>query len=198
MSGAQDLAALIGSRICHDLVSPLGAIGNGVELLSMAGSAPAAELELISESVAAATARLELFRVAFGAAGPGQQIGPREIRALLPGLGAGGRLEIDWEIETAIERQEARLVLLLLMCVESALPRGGRVSVTHQGGTWEIVAQAARVNADPELWSALDPAAPQPEASAAQVHFLLVGPELERQQRPLTSDIGAERIRLRF
>ena len=58
-----ELAALIGSRICHDLVSPIGAIGNGVELLAMAGAA-GPEVRLIAESVAAANARIRFFRIA--------------------------------------------------------------------------------------------------------------------------------------
>jgi histidine phosphotransferase ChpT len=70
-----DLCALIGSRLCHDLVSPVGAIGNGVELLSMEGAgapmpAGAAELSLVRESVENAQARLRFFRIAFGDAAP--------------------------------------------------------------------------------------------------------------------------------
>jgi histidine phosphotransferase ChpT len=76
MSDQPDLAALIGSRICHDLISPIGAIGNGVELLLMEASGKGPELSLISESVAAANARIRFFRVAFGAAG-----GPRCCRS---------------------------------------------------------------------------------------------------------------------
>ncbi|HMS96693.1 MAG TPA: histidine phosphotransferase, partial [Tabrizicola sp.] len=65
MTDQPDLAALIASRICHDLISPLGAIGNGVELLAMERAGP--ELDLLSESVAHANARIRLFRISFGA-----------------------------------------------------------------------------------------------------------------------------------
>ena len=69
MQDKPDLAALIGSRICHDLISPIGAIGNGVELMMMDGTAKTPELALIAESVANANARIRYFRVAFGSAG---------------------------------------------------------------------------------------------------------------------------------
>ena len=64
-----DLVALVGSRLCHDLISPLGAIGNGVELLTMTATTLSPELQLITESVAAANARIKFFRLAFGRAG---------------------------------------------------------------------------------------------------------------------------------
>ena len=64
-----NLSALIGSRICHDLISPIGAINNGLELLGMSGNTPGPEMELIHDSVGNASARIRYFRVAFGAAG---------------------------------------------------------------------------------------------------------------------------------
>ena len=59
-----NLAALIGSRICHDLISPIGAINNGLELLGMTGSSEGPELQLITDSVGSATARIRFFRIA--------------------------------------------------------------------------------------------------------------------------------------
>ena len=70
MSNSPDLAALLGSRICHDLISPIGAIGNGVELMLMDGAGRAPEVALISESVDAANARIRFFRVAYGVSSP--------------------------------------------------------------------------------------------------------------------------------
>ena len=79
-----DLAALIGSRICHDLISPIGAIGNGLELLSMSG-AGGPEVALISDSVANANARIRFFRIAFGHASPEQGTSRSEILSILQG-----------------------------------------------------------------------------------------------------------------
>ena len=77
-----DLTALVGNRICHDLINPIGAIGNGVELLAMADGSPSAELALISQSVDSAKARIAMFRVAFGAASDTRQMGASEIRGM--------------------------------------------------------------------------------------------------------------------
>ena len=70
----KDLNALLGSRICHDLISPLSAIGNGIELLTLSGVDAPSEIALISESVDNANTRIRFFRVAFGAAREDQQI----------------------------------------------------------------------------------------------------------------------------
>ena len=75
MPDKPDLAALLGSRICHDLISPIGAIGNGLELLMMDGSAAGPEMALISESVGNANARIRFFRVAYGLAQGNQRLG---------------------------------------------------------------------------------------------------------------------------
>ena len=63
----RDVNALLGSRICHDLISPLGAIGNGVELLSLSGVRAESELSLIARSVESANTKIRFFRIAFGA-----------------------------------------------------------------------------------------------------------------------------------
>ena len=74
------IAGLVGSRICHDLVSPVGAISNGLELIALAGQPGPEEMALISQSCSSATARINLFRMAFGAASADQQIGGAEAR----------------------------------------------------------------------------------------------------------------------
>ena len=98
-----DLAQLLGSRLCHDLVSPLGAIGNGVELLEMSsdfpGIAASPELMLIAESVAAARARIQLFRVAFGMAQGDQRMSRAGLAQLLDGFSGQGRLRVRLEAE---------------------------------------------------------------------------------------------------
>ena len=85
MTATQDINALLGSRICHDLISPLGAISNGVELLTMSGSASAPEIALIAESVENANARIRLYRIAFGIASENQGVGSSEVRNILVG-----------------------------------------------------------------------------------------------------------------
>ncbi|WP_448326291.1 hypothetical protein [Sulfitobacter sp. M13] len=90
-----DFAALIGSRICHDLISPVGAINNGLELLLMSGMNMSPEVALIDESVRNASARLRFFRVAFGS-GTTQPVAAQETTDILRDLYAQSKWEVIW------------------------------------------------------------------------------------------------------
>lgn len=109
MQDKPDLAALIGSRICHDLISPIGAIGNGVELLMMDGAAQTPELALIAESVASADARIRFFRVAYGAASGNQRIARGEVAGIIADMTRGGRLQVEWISSMELSRREVKL-----------------------------------------------------------------------------------------
>lgn len=178
-----DLVALVGSRLCHDLISPLGAIGNGVELLAMSGAGMGPELQLIAQSVGSANARLKFFRVAFGQAAADQRLGRPEIVALLADLGQGGRLRYDWQAEGDQARRAVKLVFLAILCLETALPWGGVVTIRPQGSSWRVEAQARKTRPDSALWALLDGAAGA--VSPAQVQFALLPAEAARQGRRL-------------
>ncbi|WP_151719183.1 histidine phosphotransferase family protein [Gemmobacter serpentinus] len=196
MSDRLDLNALIGSRICHDLISPIGAIGNGVELLQMDGAARSPEMTLIAESVAQANARIRLFRIAFGSASSGQRIGRPEVVSILTGLTRGGRLELVWNSPQDLARTEVKLALLLLMCLETALSHGGKIVIERSDTRWTLTATAPRMRVDPALWEVLsNPAAPH-DITPAQVHFALLREELARQGRKLVAEIRETEIRL--
>ncbi len=197
-----DLAALLGSRICHDLISPLGAIGNGVELLTMSGATPGPELALISESVTSANARIRFFRIAFGAAEPEQTVKRAEILSILSDMTRGGRLNITWQAVGDPSRCEAKIAFLALQCLESALPFGGRIVVGgHSGdgtGGWRITAEAERMTVDPALWRQLEGAGPAGPLAAAQVQFALLPDEAARQGRRVTTEIADRQISIRY
>lgn len=167
------LATLIGSRICHDLISPIGAINNGLELLTMSGSSGGPEMGLIGESVGNASARIRFFRIAFGAAGD-QMVGPAEVSSILRDLYAAGRLNINWTADGPTHRSDVRMIFLGLMCVETAMPYGGNVSITHDDGEWVLHGAADRISLDGSLWEMLrDP--PEPEMlQPSQVQFALL------------------------
>lgn len=193
-----DLAALIGSRICHDLISPIGAIGNGLELLAMDGMRTAtAEMSLISESFENASARIRLFRVAFGAAGGGQSIAVAEARMTIAGYLQGGRLEARWQPDRDLPRGDVQLAYLALMCFETAMPLGGVVQFEHDGAGWTITGQAARLRAEPGLWQALATAQGPQEVSPAQVQFALLPILAQEAGRPLGVEIGEDSLVLR-
>jgi len=190
-----DIGALIGSRICHDLISPLGAIGNGLELLRMTGDPAGEEMSLIGDSVAHANARIRFFRLAYGMAGAEQSVAPGELREILEGLWGHGRLQVDWQA-TSTSRQEVKLALLLLQCLETALPRGGRIEV-RKDREWLLTAEGERMRVEESHWACLRKLGQTTEISAAQVQFLLAPLEAARQQRHISVDIG-ERLEIRF
>lgn len=191
-----DLPALLGSRICHDLISPLGAIGNGIELLEMSGAANTPEFQLIKDSVENANARIRYYRVAFGAADKMSRIGRAEIVDIIGGTTRGGRLRIDWAVANDISRADAKTVFLLLMCIETALPFGGNVTVQMEANDWSITANADKMKIDPAHWEALTDPEKALSLPAAQVHFALVAHALTVAERTLSVELGQDQIRL--
>lgn len=196
MSDRPDLAALLGSRICHDLISPIGAIGNGVELLGLQGAGSGPEMELIAQSVAQASARIRFFRLAYGAGGEGQRVARAEVLAILAELGRGSRLAVDWSSASDLARREVKPAFLLVQCLETALAGGGRIEVTQAEGRWSLLARGPRLRTDPAVWDVLvDPAAGA-GLGASEVQFLLAAEELRRSRRRLTTDLGTAELRL--
>jgi histidine phosphotransferase ChpT len=198
MQDKPDLAALIGSRICHDLISPIGAIGNGVELLMMDGAAKTPELALIAESVANANARIRFFRVCFGASSTDQRIARGDVAGIIADMTRGGRLQVDWISPPDLSRREVKLAFLLLQCLESAMAYGGRVRIEQGETGWTMQAEAPRLKIDPALWEILTERTPPADIGAGQVHFALVPEELRAQRKRLVADLKENAIRLSF
>lgn len=192
-----DIAALIGSRICHDLVNPVGAIGNGVELLGMTGAA-SEELTLVSDSVALAQARIRLFRLAFGTAAPQARISGRELADTIAAPGLHDRLQIACTLPEDLPRRQARLAALLLMCSQSAMPRGGQIDLqmTDDGG--QIEARATPLRLDLPPLGALAAGAAMPPLTPAEVHFALARAALAETGRQLHLASGEGWLRLSF
>jgi histidine phosphotransferase ChpT len=193
-----DLTALLGSRICHDLISPIGAISNGLELLMMDGSQGGPEMVLISESVANANARIRFFRVAFGLASDEQRIGRTEVQSTLSDMTRGGRLQIDWQSPADMLRSEVKIAFLLIQCLESAMAYGGKISVRVEDERWQILGEAMKLRLEPELWDLLADPTAAPAITPAQVHFPLAAAEISRRQCRLTAELGQTAIKLSF
>jgi len=193
-----DLAALIGSRICHDLISPVGAVGNGLELMQMMPGTAGPEMDLIADSVAAAQTRIRFFRIAYGLALPDQQLGRAEIAALLAEIDHGGRLRLDWDIADDLPRPEVRLAFLALQCCEAAMPWGGTVHFARAGGPWTVTATATRLRIDPGLWGNLSLERPDCRVAPSEVQFALMPVLLADLRRRLTARITETTISLSF
>lgn len=194
----KDIAALIGSRICHDLISPLGAIGNGVELLGMAGTVEGPEMALISESVMNANARIKYFRIAFGGAKAGQMIGREEVQSVLADIGTNSRVKVDWSSDDKIQREQVKLAFLLVQCIESALPYGGVISVNQGVDGWRLHCTAERINIDPSIWEYLITANIDKDISPNQVHFALVPDAAKSAGLQLRTELQDHMITLTF
>lgn len=184
------LAALVGSRICHDLISPVGAIGNGLELMQMGGDG-SAELSLVNDSLCNAQARIRFFRLAFGAAG-NEPVSDTELRRILSDLGAASRQIVHWQASGEVPRTQARLVFLAIMCLESALPFGGDITITRDGAQWHVSGQAARMLIDEKLWDALN--RPGADVTPSEVQFALLPLLLEDEGRRPRTRIGQNEI----
>ena len=155
-----DLAAMLCSRLCHDLLSPVGALNNGLELLADEQDPEMRErcLELLAESAKASANKLKFFRLAFGAGGGyGASIDTQEARAALEGLfGGNHRVELGWMVGTdSLSKSATKLLLNLALIAGDALVRGGRLDVgtEEQDGRLELVirAEGPRILLDPTL-----------------------------------------------
>ena len=155
-----ELASLLCSRLCHDLLSPVGALNNGIELLADEQDPDMRErcLELLAESARATANKLKFFRLAFGAGGGfGDEIDTREARAALEGLyGADKRIELGWLVANdKLPKGAVKLLLNLAMIAGDALVRGGRLDVgaERRNGGLEMVirAEGPRILLDPKL-----------------------------------------------
>src|SRR4030095_12059875 len=130
---AVELARLLCSRLCHDLLSPVGALNNGIELLADEQDPEMRErcLELLAESARASANKLKFFRLAFGAAGGlGDEIDTREAKAALEGLyGVEKRIELGWMVAgDRLPKGAVKLLLNLAMIAGAALGVGGGVA----------------------------------------------------------------------
>ncbi|MGB7316356.1 MAG: histidine phosphotransferase family protein [Planktotalea sp.] len=171
-------AALVGSRICHDLISPIGAINNGMELISMTGSAVGPEMALISESVDAANARIRFFRIAYGAPSETQLLGRAEITSILRDITRGSRLLVQWDPVEDLSRSEVQIAFLAIQCAEQAMAFGGTLTITRRGKNWHFDMAADRLRLEPALWDTLSRAPGETDNDSAivpaHVQFLLL------------------------
>ncbi|KAF0136486.1 MAG: hypothetical protein FD152_1008 [Xanthobacteraceae bacterium] len=148
-----DLAALVASRVCHDVISPVGAIVNGLELMEDGADAATTELalDLIRKSAKTASARLQFCRIAFGAAGSaGSAIDTRDAQQVATNFLNDDRTTVDWHIPPAfLPKNRVKLLLNLLLLAAGAIPRGGtiKVEMTGEGDTAGFAIDVSGLNA---------------------------------------------------
>lgn len=193
------LGQLLVSRICHDLISPIGAMHNGIELLSLVTDTSGEEMQLLNESTTAAQARLKLFRVAFGASDADTPFSTGELRTLATEITATSRVAFDFTAQTALTRLDVQIALLCYLCLEVAAPFGGDV-LFLQDEKIEVKLNAqiidiARLN----LISSVGLGANQTDLNPrpAQVQFLFLPLMLERHGLALSQHEDENSVTLR-
>ena len=132
-----DLAALLCSRVCHDLISPVGAIVNGLEVMEddKDPETKTFALDLIKKSVKTASARLQFCRIAFGAAGSaGAQIDLGDAEKVARGFLEDDKTKITWNVPRALlAKNRVKLLLNMLVIAGQIIPRGGMLTVDAVG-----------------------------------------------------------------
>ena len=153
------LATLLSSRICHDLISPVSAVNNGLEILAEENDEEMREaaMGLVQSSAAAASAKLQFMRIAFGVAGSMAETIPLdEAKALAEGLTKGTQVSLDWRAgEVMLDKEAVKLLLNFILIGFESMPRGGTLSVG-----------ARREGATNMMVSAVGPRVRLPEKSA--------------------------------
>lgn len=140
---ALDLAALLCSRVCHDLISPVGAIVNGLEVLEEEKDEETQQfaLELIKKSARTASAKLQFCRIAFGAAGSaGAQIDTGDAETITRGFLEDEKTKIEWTVPRALlPKNRVKLLLNMMLIAAQAIPRGGKIAVAAEGDGFIIM-----------------------------------------------------------
>lgn len=158
-----ELAAHLAARMCHDFISPAGAIASGLDLLEDPSAQDMRDdaLALIADSARKLIALLSFDRVAFGASAAAEAFDPRELEKLAQGVFAHQRADLEWSVEAAsLTKPVTRVLLNLAQICGGALPMGGtaKLSVTDEGGQTVVTGRAvgARVRMRPEVLDGLN------------------------------------------
>ncbi|MGA9823401.1 MAG: histidine phosphotransferase family protein [Methylocystis sp.] len=176
-----DLAALLSSRVCHDVISPVGAIVNGLEVLEeekdqeMRGHA----LALIKSSAQEASSRLQFCRLAFGAAGSkGSSIDTGDAENVARQLLADERTRLSWNVpRVLLPKNKVKLLLNLCLIADASIPRGGDISISAKGEdddmSFHVQAKGVNARVTPGVASLLsgEPEDGSVDARAIQAYY---------------------------
>ncbi len=193
-----DLSELVSTRLCHDLISPMGAIGNGLELMQLSHPASSAELDLIAGSLGSALAKLRFYRLAFGPADTQARQSVDEARAITDAM-FQGRFTIAWPIGTPdMPRATARLIYLAILCLERSLPMGGALKVSLEDETITLGVEARRTAPPADLWAHATQGAAAPELRADAVQFALLARTLDETGCRMEAEFSETGARVRI
>lgn len=163
------LSALLCARICHDLISPVGALGTAIEILDDPDNVEMHEdaLNLVRMSSRQASAKLKFLRLAFGASGSAPGVIPTaDVTQLSNNMFADSKPDLVWNIDSdGIDKDHARILLNLIMLAVQAAPRGGTVTISRHGQTdgaeFVLVSEGPKVRLNPAVEKAISGKAPE-------------------------------------
>lgn len=171
------VAQLLSSRLCHDLVGPIGAVNTGLELLQEGFDDDEKALGLVADSAGEASRRLTFFRGAFGfGAGDKGEATLNEARNLAVGLLASGKVALDWpeDADASLQTSAVKVILNMVLMASESLPRGGAVgidfAVLDEGLGVAVTATGEDARLREDLQSALAEGAAAEDLTARNVH----------------------------
>ena len=172
-----DLAALLCSRVCHDVISPVGAIVNGLEVLEDEKDPEMRQfaIDLIKKSAAAASARVQFCRLAFGAAGSaGASIDTGDAESVARAQLVNEKVSLEWSAtRQLLPKNKVKLLLNLCLIAASTIPRGGVISVDVKGEGDEAVLSVGSKGPNAKLQHGVaDNLAGRPESGKVDAHTI--------------------------
>ena len=195
---SETLASLVSSRICHDLISPIGSINNGIELLNLTGGPASEEIDLISESAMAASSRILFFRTAYGRALPHQTISAKEVRTVLDSLAKQSKHRFEWHSRSELSRREAKAALLAIQCLESCLIANGSIEIHEVDTSWTMVAFGESIDTNMSLWETVANPHSDRDFTSAEVQFVLLAQTLKTMNRKFIYHSASNKLTISF
>jgi len=194
------LAGLLCSRICHDLISPVGALGTGIEILNDETNADMHEdaIDLIKNSSRQANAKLEFLRDAFGVASYASGIiAVSDVRQKTENMYADGKASFNWKLSSdGLSKARSRILLNLLMLANGTIPRGGEITISDEdnGKTLILSATGRRARLDPNIERALSGKAPEDGFDGRTIQPFYAGMLARELQGSVETSVSEETV----
>lgn len=204
-----DILQLMASKICHDLISPIGAVNNGIEFMEEMGpDAFEDATQLIGFSATQASAKLQAYRMAYASGGADSHIKPEDVKAAIDMMVAGdGKVTQDWEPDAQFavpddhyERPAAysKILICALLLALDCLPKGGNLNVTCEGLDTVVTAKGENAAFREQIERALALDLDNSVLDPKHMHAILTGLMVQRYEYTMTTESEENLVRISF